>query len=31
MTDKIYEYKDADNWFIGEWGGANVLRGFEGI
>lgn len=23
MTEKIYEYKDEKNWFIGKWGGYN--------
>lgn len=21
MTEKVYEYKDDHNWFIGKWGG----------
>ncbi|MFA9413471.1 MULTISPECIES: hypothetical protein [unclassified Streptococcus] len=28
MTDKIYEYKDDHNWFIGKWGGHNLLSQF---
>ncbi|MGT2887773.1 nucleoside-triphosphate diphosphatase [Streptococcus didelphis] len=26
MTDKIYEYKDEENWFIGKWNGNNSIR-----
>lgn len=25
MTKKIYEYKDANDWFIGTWGGYNTM------
>ncbi|MGT2895739.1 hypothetical protein ACVRZR_05085 [Streptococcus entericus] len=28
MTDKIYEYKDDKNWFIGKWGGHSLLSHF---
>lgn len=28
MTGKIYEYKDDQNWFIGKWGGHNLLSHF---
>ncbi|HFI0355985.1 TPA: nucleoside-triphosphate diphosphatase [Streptococcus suis] len=28
MTDKIYEYKDEHNWFIGKWEGFNYLTCF---
>ncbi|MFC3928753.1 nucleoside-triphosphate diphosphatase [Streptococcus caprae] len=25
MTEKIYEYKDEQNWFIGKWGGLGLI------
>lgn len=28
MTEKIYEYKDKNNWFIGTWGGFNYFTCF---
>ncbi|HEL1648153.1 TPA: nucleoside-triphosphate diphosphatase [Streptococcus suis] len=28
MTDKIYEYRDEHNWFIGKWEGFNYLTCF---
>lgn len=28
MSDKIYEYKDAENWFIAKWDGFNYLTCF---
>lgn len=28
MTEKIYEYKDKDNWFIGTWAGFNYFTCF---
>lgn len=31
MTDKIYEYKDAENWFLGEWGGFNAISGLGNV
>ena len=31
MTDKIYEYRDAENWFLGEWGGFNTISGLGNI
>lgn len=31
MTDKIYEYKDDQNWFIGRWGGFNTLSGLGNV
>lgn len=26
MTEKIYEYRQKDNWFIGKWKGRNTLK-----
>lgn len=26
MTEKIYEYKDDNNWFVGKWGGHNIIQ-----
>ena len=31
MTGKIYEYKDKENWFLGEWGGFNVISGLGNV
>lgn len=31
MTDKIYEYKDENNWFIGKWQGLNTLSGLGNV
>lgn len=28
MTDKIYEYKDEQNWFIGQWGDYEYVSSF---
>ena len=29
MTGKIYEYKDKENWFLGEWGGLMPFQVLE--
>lgn len=29
MIDKIYEYKDDSNWFIGKWGSYQLLTSFD--
>ncbi|MGT2933200.1 nucleoside-triphosphate diphosphatase [Streptococcus catagoni] len=31
MSEKIYEYKDEDNWFIGRWNGYNSLETLGGL
>ena len=31
MTDKIYEYRDEHNWFIGEWEGFNSIAGIGNV
>ena len=31
MTGKIYEYKDKENWFLGEWGGFNAISGLGNV
>ena len=31
MADKIYEYKDKENWFLGEWGGFNAISGLGNV
>ena len=28
MTEKIYEYRDEKNWFIGTWAGFNYFTCF---
>lgn len=28
MSEKIYEYKDKDNWFIGKMTGHNMVSGW---
>lgn len=30
MTEKIYEYKTSDNWFLAKWGPLAYLTSFEG-
>ncbi|MGT2958606.1 non-canonical purine NTP pyrophosphatase [Streptococcus bovimastitidis] len=31
MTEKIYEYKDKENWFIGKWQGYNTIIAIDDI
>lgn len=31
MTDKIYEYRDEHNWFIGKWEGFNSIAGIGNV
>lgn len=31
MTEKIYEYKDNENWFIGKWQGYNTIIALDDI
>lgn len=31
MSEKIYEYKDEQDWFIGQWGGHNTVTGFGSV
>ena len=31
MTEKIYEYRDEHNWFIGKWEGFNSIAGIGNV